>query len=32
MLTATSVDGNGSIFTLRLPAIKSDARRALASG
>jgi len=32
MLTATSVKGNGSIFTLRLPLIKSDARRALPSG
>ncbi|HEV7389915.1 MAG TPA: ATP-binding protein [Gemmatimonadaceae bacterium] len=32
MLTAESVEGKGSTFTLRLPLIKSDARRALASG
>jgi len=32
ILTATSVEGSGSVFTLRLPAIRSDARRALASG
>ena len=32
MLTATSMEGKGSTFTLRLPLIRSDARRALTSG
>jgi signal transduction histidine kinase len=32
ILAAASVEGEGSTFTLRLPAMKSDARRALASG